>query len=358
MKKLIAAAVALPVVALAVFAALWTMPMNNEQAVRIHIEQGETLGQKARQWEQQGWLPSALLLRVQARLLKQEHLKAGEFDVPAGLDGTALLTFLQTAQPISYKVSLIEGTTLAEALKNIANAERLKQDVDPLTPEGVASLLGIEGNPEGWLYPDTYVYQGGSKASAVLKQSYQRMQTQLQQAWDNQAEGLPYKSAYDALIMASIVEKETAVPAERPEIAGVFVQRLKKNMRLETDPTVIYGMGDAYKGNIRKRDLLNRSNPYNTYRIKGLPPTPIALAGREALDAALNPAATKALFFVARGDGSHVFSETLEQHNKAVRQYQIRNRKSDYRSTPLKPAPEASASETESTANQASGEGQ
>ena len=344
MKKLLAVALALPALFIAIGAAVWTLPLTNQNPVRIHIEPGETLTHKAEQWEKQGWLPSALLLRVQARVTKQEHLKAGEFDVPVGLNGVGLLSWLAQAQPIGYRVSLIEGTTLKEALLNIANAERLQQDIAPLTVESVAGLLNIEGNPEGWLYPDTYVYQGGSRASAVIKQAYQRMKQQLDQAWQQRAKELPYENPYQALVMASIVEKETAVPAERPEIAGVFVRRLQKGMRLETDPTVIYGMGDRYEGNIRRKDLRDRSNPYNTYRIKGLPPTPIALAGREALDAALNPAAGKALFFVARGDGSHVFSETLEQHNAAVRQYQIRNRKADYRSTPLKPAATESAS--------------
>ncbi|WP_246624635.1 endolytic transglycosylase MltG [Oceanobacter mangrovi] len=347
MKKLIAAALAIPVVLIALAAAIWTMPANNTEPVRIHIEQGETLSLKSRQWQQQGWLPSALLLRVQAKLLNLQHLQAGEYDVPAALTGPQLLVWLQTAEPVSYRVSLIDGTTLQEALKNIANAERLTQDVEPLTVASVASLLGLSGNPEGWLYPDTYVYRGGSKASAVLKQAHQRMQQQLDEAWAGRDKDLPYATPYDALIMASIVEKETAVPAERPRIAGVFVRRLQKNMRLETDPTIIYGLGDEYQGNLRKKHLLDRSNPYNTYRIKGLPPTPIALAGRPALDAALHPAAGNELFFVARGDGSHVFSATLEEHNKAVRQYQIRNRKSDYRSTPAAaPTAESSASNT------------
>ena len=199
-------------------------------------------------------------------------------------------------------------------------------------------MLGLQGNPEGWLYPDTYVYHSGEGVSSVLRQAYQRMRGQLAEAWEQRAADLPYHSPYEALIMASIVEKETGVIAERPVIAGVFVRRMQKNMRLETDPTVIYGLGPQFDGNLRKKHLQDRTNPYNTYRQKGLPPTPIALAGRAALDAALNPAAGDELYFVARGDGSHQFSATLEEHNKAVRKYQIFRRKKDYRSAPAEAA--------------------
>ena len=316
-------------------AALWQLPNNNQETVRIEIRQGDTLSGLARQWQQDGWLPSALLLRAQARITGQGRvLRRGEFDVPPGLSGPRLLSYLASATPVSYRVSLIEGHDLREALQALQDASRLEQDVQPLTPATVAAELGISGNPEGWLYPDTYVYHSGDKVSTLLRQAYQRMQQQLQQAWDERADDLPYDSPYQALIMASIVEKETGAVAERPVIAGVFVRRLQKNMRLETDPTVIYGLGVDFDGNLRKKHLLDRSNPYNTYRHKGLPPTPIALAGRAALDAALHPAAGEELYFVARGDGSHQFSATLEEHNKAVRQYQIYRRKKDYRSAP------------------------
>jgi UPF0755 protein len=334
LKKLLALIATLPVLLLALGLAIWTLPASNDSAVRIQINPGDTLTGKARQWEADGWLPSALLLRIQARLLKKQHLRAGEYDVPPQLTGPELLAWLETAEAVTYRVRLIEGTRLAEALNNIASAQQLKQDIQPLNPEQVGRLLGIDGNPEGWLYPDTYVYPSGALASSVIIQAYQRMQSQLQDAWRQRAKDLPYSTPYQALVMASIVEKETAVAAERPQIAGVFVRRLQQGMRLETDPTVIYGLGDDFAGNLRKRHLLDRSNPYNTYRNRGLPPTPIALAGRQALEAALHPADGESLFFVARGDGSHVFSATFEQHNKAVLQYQIRNRKADYRSTP------------------------
>lgn len=323
--------------------AIWQLPTSNEQPVRIEVVSGDTISSLSRRWQADGWLPSALLLRLQARLTGQERvLRVGEYDVPAALSGTELLNFLANATPVTYRVSLIEGLQLREALTALAEAPRLTQDLNPLTPERVGEMLGLQGNPEGWLYPDTYVYHSGEGVSSVIRQAYQRMREQLAAAWEARAADVPYKSPYEALIMASIVEKETGVVAERPVIAGVFVRRLQQNMRLETDPTVIYGLGPQFDGNLRKKHLQDRTNPYNTYRQKGLPPTPIALAGRAALDAALNPADGDELYFVARGDGSHQFSATLEEHNKAVRKYQIFRRKKDYRSAPA----EASASES------------
>ncbi|WP_430462489.1 endolytic transglycosylase MltG [Thalassolituus sp. LLYu03] len=322
--------------AAALAAGVWQLPTNNEAPVRVEILSGDTLSKVSRRWQEEGWLPSALLLRVQARLSGQDKvLRPGEYDIPPAITGLALLTLLAEATPVSYRVTLIEGRPLREALTALEQAPKLRQDIRPLTPEAVAQLLGINGNAEGWLYPDTYVYHGGDKVSAVIRQAYERMQQQLQSAWDGRAAGLPYASPYDALIMASIVEKETGAVAERPVIAGVFVRRLQKGMRLETDPTVIYGLGPDFDGNLKKVHLQDRSNPYNTYRNKGLPPTPIALAGAEALQAALQPAAGDELYFVARGDGSHYFSATLEEHNAAVRKYQIFRRSKDYRSAPV-----------------------
>jgi UPF0755 protein len=179
---------------------------------------------------------------------------------------------------------------------------------------------------------DTYQFHRGMSDVDLLKRAHALLQTELDTAWRERAKELPYKSAYEALIMASIVEKETALSSERPTIAGVFVQRLQKGMKLQTDPTVIYGMGDRYKGNIRRADL-RRPTPYNTYTNAGLPPTPIAMVGREAIRAALHPDQSKWLYFVAKGDGSHQFSATLEAHNRAVKQYQLK-RRSDYRSSP------------------------
>lgn len=313
----------------------WNIPTSNNGPVRVDIPPGSSLSAIARKWQSDGWLVSANLLKLQAKLLNKEHvLRAGEFDIPASLSGPQLLAFLASAKSVSYKVQFIEGTTLTQAIASLKRAKSLRQDVRPLTRKTIAKLIGVKGNPEGWLYPDTYVYHSGEAVSSIIRQSYQRMKKVLMQEWDAKAGDLPYRTPYDALIMASIVEKETGAAYERPQIAGVFVRRLKKNMRLETDPTIIYGLGDRFDGNLKKKHLRDRSNQYNSYRFKGLPPSPIAFAGRPAIHAALHPQNGTTLFFVAKGDGSHYFSETLAEHNKAVRKYQIFRRKKEYRSAP------------------------
>lgn len=316
----------------------------NENSVTVEIQQGQTLSQLAYSWQKAGWLPSAKLLLLQARVLETaKHIKPGEFDIPKGTTSLELLALLTKGSNKRYRVSFIEGTRISDALNNLSKAPKLIQDVNPLTVKKVQALLGVDTLPEGLIYPDTYVYQSGDRASSILKQSHQRMQQVLNEEWQthlakveaDKTKKLPYQNSYDALIMASIVEKETGQASERPEIAGVFVRRLQKNMRLETDPTVIYGLGESYQGNLRKKHLRDRSNPYNTYRNKGLPPTPIALAGRAAINAALNPDNGSSLYFVAKGDGSHYFSATLKEHNKAVREYQIFRRSKNYRSAPI-----------------------
>jgi len=321
-------------------------PINipaEQDTIHIEISQGQTLSQLAYSWQKQGWLPSAKFLLLQAKILNSaKDIKPGEFDVESGTTSLQLLTLLTQGSSKRYRVSFIEGTRLTDALNNLASAPKLVQDVQPLSKAKVQELLGLEVMPEGWVYPDTYVYQSGDSVSSILKQSHARMEKVLQQEWqlylsrvnEKSSKKLPYESAYEALIMASIVEKETGQASERPEIAGVFIRRLQKDMRLETDPTVIYGLGESFNGNLRKKHLRDRSNPYNSYRNKGLPPTPIALAGREAINAALNPDNGNSLFFVAKGDGSHYFSTSLAEHNRAVRKYQIFRRSKDYRSAP------------------------
>mgnify|MGYP000117690741 FL=1 len=202
-----------------------------------------------------------------------------------------------------------------------------------LSNQEIEKLLGLEATShlEGQFYPDTYNFHKGDSDLDILKRAHNRLKTILGEEWAARQKDLPLESAYEALILASIIEKETGVPEERPEIAGVFVRRLQKKMRLQTDPTVIYGLGDNYQGNITRKHL-RQDTIYNTYRISGLPPTPIALVGRAAIHAALNPKPGKSLYFVAKGDGSHYFSATLEEHNKAVRKFQLK-RRSDYRSS-------------------------
>ena len=211
----------------------------------------------------------------------------------------------------------------------IANNSNLTHTLKNLDPEEIMNALQIEGdNPEGQFFPDTYHFQSGTTDIEILKRSHNRLNKILQEEWQQRAENLPYNSPQEALVMASIIEKETGLASERPDIAGVFVRRLQKNMLLQTDPTVIYAMGENFNGNIQRKDL-KIDSPYNTYVTPGLPPTPIALAGREAIYAALHPADGNTLFFVSRGDGSHHFSETLEQHNRAVAKYQLGQRGKD-----------------------------
>ncbi|NQD79460.1 endolytic transglycosylase MltG, partial [Pseudomonas sp. CrR14] len=228
---------------------------------------------------------------------------------------------------------LVEGWSFRQVRAALARQDKLELTLSKLSDDEIMAKLGQPGlNPEGRFFPDTYRYVRGMSDLDLLKQAHKRLQVVLDEEWANRSESLPYKNPYEALIMASMIEKETGVPEERGEIAGVFVRRLAIGMRLQTDPTVIFGLGERYQGRITRAHL-REPTPYNTYTIDGMPPTPIALVGREAIHAALHPVAGKALYFVARGDGSHVFSETLDAHNRAVREYQLK-RRADYRSSP------------------------
>ncbi|MNZ48707.1 putative aminodeoxychorismate lyase [compost metagenome] len=227
----------------------------------------------------------------------------------------------------------MEGWTFHQVRELLSRQPKIEQTLAGLSDAEVMARLGQPGVfPEGRFFPDTYKYVRGTRDIDILRQAYQRMEGILVEEWGERASNLPYKEPYQALIMASLVEKETGVPGERAEIAGVFIRRLQKSMLLQTDPTVIYGMGQRYNGRITRADL-REPTPYNTYVTPGLPPTPIALPGREAIHAALNPADGQSLYFVARGDGSHVFSDNLDDHNKAVQEYQLK-RRPDYRSSP------------------------
>jgi UPF0755 protein len=252
------------------------------------------------------------------------------------MDSLDVLDLLIEGKTVKYTITLVEGHNIKDTLNRIKAHDKLIQDL-PVELEALMPFLGLKGHPEGRFFPDTYLFDANTRASEILVRAQVRLETVLAEQWQKKAEGLPYKSSYEALIMASIVEKETAAPEERETIAGVFVRRLEKRMRLQTDPTVIYGLGDRYTGNIRRKHLTERTE-YNTYRMMGLPPTPIALVGKEAIYAALHPADGEELYFVAKGDGRHYFSKTLAEHNKAVREYQINKRKSteEYRSTPDK----------------------
>lgn len=253
-------------------------------------------------------------------------MKAGDYRLTKKLTTKEFLDNIFDGKVIQFSLTIIEGWSFNQLLDAVKKHPQLKHTFSTDSKEDIMMKLGLqETHYEGQFLPDTYHFPKQLTDVEFLKRAYTSMQSTLKSEWDNRAVGLLYKNSYEALIMASIVEKETGKASERQQIAGVFVRRLTKRMRLQTDPTVIYGMGDKYKGNIRKRDLL-RDTPYNTYRRHGLPPTPIAMPGKDAIYAALHPADGKALYFVARGDGSHQFSATLKEHNKAVIKYQLKGR--------------------------------
>jgi UPF0755 protein len=249
-------------------------------------------------------------------------LRAGRYAVERGITLAGLLAKLKAGDVLRERLTVVEGITFRELRAQLATAAELRPDGARLGATELLKAVGAsEPHPEGLFAPDTYVYDPGTSDVELLRQAYKRQMKWLQDAWDARAPDLPYKTPYEALIMASIIEKETGQPAERELIAAVFVNRLKLGMLLQTDPTVIYGLGDRFDGNLRKRDLV-ADTPYNSYTRAGLPPTPIALPGRASIEAALKPAKTDALYFVARGDGTSHFSSTLAEHNRAVDRYQ------------------------------------
>ncbi|OGI51588.1 MAG: hypothetical protein A3B81_02510 [Candidatus Muproteobacteria bacterium RIFCSPHIGHO2_02_FULL_65_16] len=259
-------------------------------------------------------------------------LKAGEYRFRKGISARALLDQVVAGRVVEYPLVLVEGWTFRQFLRALAQAPQLKQTLAGRAPgEVMARLNHPRAHPEGRFYPDTYYYTGGASDLEILARAYAKMDDTLRREWENRDRELPFRSMDEALIMASIVEKETGRADERRQIAGVFINRLRRGMRLQSDPTVIYGLGQAYDGNIRLRDL-KKDTPYNTYTRAGLPPTPIAMPGGEALNAVLHPADTRALYFVSRGDGSHEFSNTLEEHNKAVIKYQLKGRRQNFSS--------------------------
>jgi UPF0755 protein len=250
-------------------------------------------------------------------------LKAGEYELQPGLTPRGLLALLSSGQVLLHSITFIEGSTFADVRNALAaNDAVFKENANRSDADIMRALGAPEVHPEGQFFPDTYRFPRGTTDLELLTIAYRRMQDELRNAWEKRARDLPLASSYEALILASIVEKETALERERAQISGVFVERLRRGMRLQTDPTVIYGMGVNYSGNIRRADL-SRDTPYNTYTRPGLPPTPIAMPSRESLQAAVQPDMTGALFFVATGvgDGSHYFSKTLAEHNLAVKRY-------------------------------------
>lgn len=261
-------------------------------------------------------------------------LKAGEYRFRPGITPAELLDQVVAGRVVEYPLIVVEGWTFDQMRKTLAAAPKLEQAVAGLPAGEVMVRLGRPGvHPEGRFFPDTYYYSAGQTDLAILARALEKMEARLDSEWRGRAGDLPLKNSDEALILASIVEKETGRPEERRMIAGVFVNRLRKGMRLQSDPTVIYGMGPAFAGNIRLKDL-KQDTAYNTYTRAGLPPTPIGMPGAQSLAAALHPETTNALYFVSRGDGTHVFSATLEEHNAAVIKYQLRGRPLSFSSSP------------------------
>lgn len=277
------------------------------------------------------------LVVLASRLYRLTALKAGEYQITADMSLMDLLSKVNRGDVIAYNVTLVEGHTVKQAVKQLQQSLGVVSTMAELDQASLLRAMGADtqfSHAEGLLSADTYRYIKGTKDKTILRKAHQQLLRQLEQAWQQAQKNndLPYQSAYELLIMASIIERETSVAAERRQVAGVFVQRLKKGMRLQTDPTVIYGMGDAYQGKITRKDLRTKT-PYNTYTISGLPPTPIALVSQASLAAAADPLLNDKLYFVAKGDGYHYFSATLAEHEQAVTRYQ-RQRRKDYRSTP------------------------
>lgn len=287
------------------------------------LKPGTSLKGMARQMRQDGVLPDEWRFVLLARVLgSTKQIKAGNYELNSELTPFSLLQIVTKGQVTQREISIIEGYTFNQ-LRNLLNANSaFSHDSGALSESEIMRLIGAEEQrAEGLFFPDTYYFSNGSSDLALLKRAYQTMQLHLQKAWAQRDPGLPLESPYQALILASIVEKETGRNSDRSMVAAVFHNRLRMGMMLQTDPTVIYGMGARFDGNLRKRDLL-LDTPYNTYTRAGLPPTPIALPGLASLQAALHPAKTSALYFVGRGDGSSEFSSSLEQHNRAVNKYQ------------------------------------
>ncbi|MBZ9568682.1 endolytic transglycosylase MltG [Modicisalibacter tunisiensis] len=298
-------------------------PLAIEQSMLYEVPQGAGFDRVVDDLVSRGVLAEAWPFKLAKRFRPAAWpaLRAGEFRLEPGMSGRAALERLGSDQVVTYTVTFPEGWTFHQVREALDDAVKLKHTLEGLDDSEVMARLGHpDQHPEGRFFPDTYRYHKGVSDKAILARAYARMQSSLDEVWSERDADLPLKSPYQALILASLIERETGADGERARIAGVFVRRLEKGMRLQTDPSVIYGLGDDYDGNITRADL-QRKTPYNTYVIDGLPPTPIAMPGMAALRAAVHPADGDALYFVAKGDGSHHFSATLREHNAAVRRY-------------------------------------
>lgn len=289
------------------------------------IESGNSLKTVASHLTQEGLLPNAWSFVLVSRLMGlASSLKAGDYEITGSISPLELLERITRGDIAQSDIRFVEGWTFSQLRQTLDQHPSVRHDTIGLSDDGIMKLIGAnETAPEGLFFPDTYFFARGSSDTAILKRAYRAMQKHLLAAWADRSQDLPLPDPYQALILASIVEKETGKESDRGMIAGVFLNRLRLSMLLQTDPTVIYGMGDKFDGNLRKKDL-STDHAYNTYTRRGLPPTPIALPGLASIHAVLNPAKTDALYFVARGNGESHFSKNLEEHNRAVWKYQKR----------------------------------
>ncbi|MDF9774537.1 endolytic transglycosylase MltG [Pseudomonas baetica] len=326
-------------------------PLNIAQEQLLDVPKGTTPTRTFYRLEANGIIKDAFWLRVYWRFnLPKQPLHSGEYRMQPGMTVEGLIDLWKRGEMVQYSVTLVEGWNFRQVRAALAKEEKLDHSLNGLSDSQVMDKLGHTGVfPEGRFFPDTYRYVRGMSDIELLKTAYDRLDEVLAKEWDQRAADTPYTEPYQALIMASLVEKETGVPQERGQIAGVFVRRMAMGMLLQTDPTVIYGLGDRYSGKLTRAHL-KEATPYNTYVNAGLPPTPISMVGREAIHAALNPVEGNSLYFVARGDGTHVFSDDLDAHNNAVKEFQLK-RRADYRSSP---AP-ATAPETPQTGGEQTG---
>jgi UPF0755 protein len=289
----------------------------------FNIDRGLGVGQVARRLEGEGLVADARAFVLLVRILgRSGDIKAGSYKAEGNVTPLSLVDKLSRGEFAQGQIQFIEGWTFRQLRAVLDAHPALTHDTKDLSGAQILQRLGAEEtHPEGLFFPDTYHFSAGTSDLTILRQAYDKMQQVLTQAWETRDSNLPVKTKYQGLILASIVEKETGDPGERELVAAVFVNRLRKGMRLQTDPTVIYGLGEKFDGNLRKRDLL-ADQPYNTYTRYGLPPTPIALPGEAAIYATLQPAETSALYFVSKGDGTHYFSKSLKEHNRAVNRFQ------------------------------------
>lgn len=300
-------------------------PLPITEAMLFDVPSGTNVRKLSNTMMVNGWIQEALFFEIEVRRQKlDQQLKAGTYELTPGDTPLSIIEKIARGDTASFSVRFIEGMSFRQVMQVLTQASNLRHTLAGTDESALITILSpAHQSLEGMFFPSTYFYSTQSSDLDILKQAYDTMQSVLDEHWQRRQPDLPYENPYEALIMASIIEKETGQAAERKQIAGVFVRRLQKGMKLQTDPTVIYGLGEAFDGNLRRKDL-RTDTPYNTYTRSGLPPTPIAMPGEASIEAALHPADGKALYFVAKGNGWHAFSATLSEHNAAVRKYQLK----------------------------------